>query len=49
MVNSGGFFQVPEITDDVKSDLNKIKNGHLEDISDTLLKDYQKRKLVETM
>ncbi|XP_028404568.1 phenylalanine--tRNA ligase alpha subunit-like [Dendronephthya gigantea] len=41
--------KVVEITDDVKCDLNKIKDGHLEDISDALLKDYQKRKLVETI
>lgn len=41
--------QVQEIKDDVKYDLNEIKRGNVEDISDALFKDYQKRKLVETM
>ena len=49
MVNTKIFLKVSEIQDDVKSDLNKIKNGQLEDVDDALVKDYQKRKLVETV
>ena len=49
MVNMKIFLKVSEIQDDVKSDLNKIKNGQLEDVDDALVKDYQKRKLVETV
>ena len=49
MVKTKIFLKVSEIQDDVKSDLNKIKNGQLEDVDDALVKDYQKRKLVETV
>ena len=49
MVNMKIFLKVSEIQDDVKSDLNKIKNGQLEDVDGALVKDYQKRKLVETV